>query len=883
MKPGPPRYALKFLLWFCREDFIDEVAGDLTELYEKRWEQSPAGARWKFIVGVTRYLRPEYMKIFHRTHSSQSLITAAMIRSYFTLAFRNLTKRTAFSLINIFGLAMGIGSCLVILKYIDFETSYDKFNAKAASLYRLNRTFLQNGERSQSQIMTTYGLGPALADQIPEVDQFIRTHDEKAVISYQPASHELRAFHENKILVVDSTFLRAFTFTSLAGKGMSALDDPNAVVLTRSISKKYFGDEDPIGETLHLAGGRMDGDYTVSSVIEDVPQNSHLVFDILLPMHNIFLSGQYRADDGWGWNNFITYVLLNEGAKQETVAMKLPAFCDRNINPGLKKYSGSVELGFQPLRDIHLHPGLRHDGETISPNTIYFFGVIAGFILFIAWINYINLSTARAMERSREVGIKKAIGAFRSELITQFLVESILINFIGMVLAVLLAVTLLPVLGDIIGKKLLFDFSDLRLWYVLAVLFVAGTLASGTYPALVLSSFRMTSVLKGRVHEGRGISLRKMLVVFQFSASLLLIAGTFVVYRQVDFMQSQDKGLQMDQMLIVSGPATLSSKVAQQKLKLFKEEVRKIAGVSTVATSGAVPGGGHNWGADVRKNGTALSEISGGSVVWVDPDFIPTYEISFLAGRNFNEHIKSDMESVVINEASLSAYGLGTAEEALNEQLILGEDTVSVIGVVKNYNWSSLKSDYVPFVFGADTIVGVDISIHLESKTISSAVDAIGMLYKDLLPGEPFEYRFLDDAFNMQYKSDVQFGNIFGLFAGLAVAISCLGLWGLASFTTSQKLKEISVRKVLGASVSSIVYLLCSRYMLLVLLAALISVPIAWYGMESWLNGFAFRVGLQWDLFILPILLLALIALLTVSVQVLKGAAANPAKVLRSE
>ena len=348
-------------------------------------------------------------------------------------------------------------------------------------------------------------------------------------------------------------------------------------------------------------------------------------------------------------------------------------------------------------------------------------------------------------------------------------------------------------------------------------------------------------------------------------------------------MQAQDKGLQMDQMLVISGPGTLKWKVAQQRLGIFKEEARKIPGVEAVATSGTVPGGGHNWGADVRKSGTPLTDTKLGSVVWIDPDFIPAYNISFLAGHNFDLHIKSDMESVIINEASLSVYGLGTAEQALDQQLIMGEDTVAIIGVLKNYNWSSLKSEYVPFLFRADTIATSAVSLHLEGKSINSAVEAIGELYKELIPGEPYEYYFLDDFFNTQYKSDQQFGKIFGLFAILAVVISCLGLWGLASYTTLQKLKEISVRKVLGATTRSIVYLLSKQFLQLVLIAAVISTPLAWYGIDSWLQGFAFRIGFQWDMFVVPAVVLAIVALMTVSLHVIKGAATNPAKVLRSE
>ncbi len=804
-----------------------------------------------------------------------------MFRNYLTLAFRNLRKRPAFSMINIFGLALGVSACLVILHYMDFETSYDKFNTNAASIFRVHRTSTQNGETKSPVVVTTHGLGPALASDLPEVKHFIRTHGEHAVVTYVAPMGESKAFHENNIFAVDSTFFEAFTFTAVTGSLKTALNDPNSIVLTKTVSQKYFGDGEAIGKTVSLAGGRMKGNYTVTAVMEDVPQNSHFTFDILVPMHNMLLSNQYTRDDGWGTNNFITYIQLNEQANWMDVEQKLPAFADRWINPKWEKFEVTMALHLQPLRDIHLHPGLRVDVETVSKSTIYFFGVIAGFILFIAWINYINLSTARAMERAREVGIKKTIGALRSELITQFFVESVLINLIAIALALVLAMSLLPVMGDILGKELAFAYEDTRLWLVVLALFIIGTFASGIYPAFVLSSFKITEVLKGR-GKLQGFSLRQVLVVFQFAASLILIAGTFVVYRQINFMQSRDKGLQMDQMLVVRGPGTLEWKAAKQRLAVFKEEVQKIPGVSSVATSGSIPGKGANWGADIRKSGTALSDFKLGFVVFVDPDFIPTYEIEFLAGRNFDRNRESDKQSVIINEASIAAYDLGTIDEAVGQQLILDGDTATVIGVLKNYNWNSLKSEFVPFLFMPDDIVPSHVSLQV-SGDIPETIEAIGKLYTDLIHGEPYEFYFLDESFNTQYKSDRQFGNIFGVFAGLAVAISCLGLWGLASFTTSQKLKEIGVRKVLGASVSSIVYLLSSRFIRLVLIASVIAMPLAWYGINSWLNSFAFSVGLQWDLFVLPLVLLLLIALVTVSVQVLQGAVSNPAKVLRSE
>ena len=806
-----------------------------------------------------------------------------MLKSYLFLAVRNLMKRKTVSFINIFGLAMGLAACLVIVKYIDFEASYDHFHANSDRLYRVTRSILQNGEKKPSNIVTSYALGPTLASNLPEIKRSIRLHPMYggSVVSYQPAGAEARAFHEKKISIVDSTFLRAFTFQGVSGQVETALDQPNQVVITSSAAEKYFGNEDPLGKALKFSGGWIEGDYLVSAVIKNVPGNSHFDFDFLLPIRHLFSREQYKRDDGWGWNNFITYVELNPGMSREAVMTKLPDFAKRNIDTRHKEEGYQTVLDLQPVTNIHLQPGYRNDGDAISKSTLYFFGLIALFILFIAWINYVNLSTARALERAHEVGIKKTIGAHRSQLVSQFFLESALVNFLGIVLAVGVAMILLPLLGDIVGKQLAFDFSDARLWLLLTGLFLFGLVASGSYPALVLSSFRITEAIKKNRASGKGFSLRKALVVFQFASSLILIAGTFVILRQINYMRNEDKGLQMDQMLIVTGPRAIPWREAKQKFQILKDEVAKIPGVDGVATSAAIPGGGHNWGADIRKSGTQATDFKSGSVVWVDTDFIPTYKIQFLSGHNFNPHVKSEMKSVIINEAALTAYGLGTAQDALDERLILGGDTLAILGVLKNYNWSSLKSENTPFLMSPDTTSTGSMSIHLTGHSFNTTIEAIGKVFKEVLPQELYQYYFLDDFFNEQYKSEQQFAKIFSLFAVLAIVISCLGLWGLASFTTMQKMKEIGVRKVLGASSGSIVNLLSGQFLKLILIASAIAMPLAWYGMARWLDEFAFHIAIQWDLFVVPIVILAFVAMTTVSLQVLKGASANPARVLK--
>ena len=813
-----------------------------------------------------------------------------MLRNFLLIATRNLLKRKIYSFINIFGLALGMAVCLVILKYVDFELSYDSYHENASQIYRVNKTWIQNGENRGTGIISSYALGPTMLAEIPGFKTYVRTHPMYggAVLTYEQENNPV-IFHEDNIQFVDSTFFHVFSYEAIEGDLKTALQKPNSIVITEKIASRYFKDsEDPLGKLFKINGGWADGTYEITAVIKNVPDNSHLTFDMVMPMHNLLQNGQYKQDDGWSWNNFVTYGELEQNVDYKATEKKFEALVEKYQGEDIAKSNSRPVYSLQPIREIHLTPGFRHESNsTTSFTTIYFFLTISVFILAIAWVNYINLSTARAMERAREVGIKKSIGAFRSQLLMQFVFESVLVNLLSVIIAVCMALGLLPLLGEIVGKNLVFDFTDYRFWAILTGLFVIGSFISGLYPAYLLSSFKITEVLKGKSVQGkRGFSLRKALVVFQFASSLMLIAGTFTIYRQMIFMQSQDKGLTMDQMLIINGPSVLdwkNAKMVRSRLVSLKEELKKIPGVESVTTSGAIPGGGHNWGASIRKVGQLSEDNKNGSIVWVDPDFVGTYDMKLIAGRSFNPAIKSDMESVLINEAALTAFNLGTAEEALEERIILGDDSVAILGVLKNYNWASLKTEHGPWLLLGDTISRRNYSIHVNSDNMTEVIAKVEATFKEAFPGNPFDYFFLDDFFNNQYKSEQQFGKIFSLFSILAIVIACLGLWGLASFTTAQKLKEISIRKVLGSSVGGILSLLSWEFLKLVIISSIIAIPLTWYAIDQWLSSFAFRIGMQWDLFVVPVLILAAIALGTVSLQILRGANINPAKVLRSE
>lgn len=652
-------------------------------------------------------------------------------------------------------------------------------------------------ERNQ---LTALMEGPALKADIPGIKTYVRLmplyYD--AVFSYHDGQRN-RVFYEGKAYFADSTFLDVFTYPMLQGNITTALAKPMSIVITQSMARKYFDDDtNVLGKMLEISGGSNDGNYVVTGVLKDIPQNSDLQFNCLMSLSSVPQEHSAAVDDNWNWKFYITYVELQPGTTRAAVEARLPAFVYKYKQQRDIQSNAHVVKSLQPVTNIHLNPYLdRELSPFIISTSLYFFIIIAVFILAIAWVNYINLSTARATERAREVGVKKAIGVYRHQLVVQFLAESMLVNFISIILAMVIATWLLPVLGSIVEKELVFDFTDPRLWFILATLFITGTVVSGAYPAFVLSSFKAATILKGTAGKvaGQGFSLRRALVVFQFASSLVLIAGTFAIYRQVQFMRRYNKGMNLQQMLIVAAPLKDLTK-NEFRLLSFKDELKKITAVQAVSTSVSIPG--VNPRTHMRRLGDAEEENKTGNIINVDKDFIDTYEITLLAGRRWNTDVYSQVrEGVMINEAAISALGLGNVENALQERLVLGSDTMNIQGVLKNYHWNSLRHEHIPIVLVPASLSAPYYSIRLSGR-ILVAVSQVEKLYREYFPDVPFEYYFMDDLFNRQYHADEQFAGTMGLFSLLAIFIACLGLWGLASFTTLQRMKEISIRKVLA-------------------------------------------------------------------------------------
>jgi putative ABC transport system permease protein len=803
-----------------------------------------------------------------------------MIRNFFTIAFRNLFKHKIFSAINIFGLAIGIAACLLILQYVRFELSYDKFEQHAGRIYRLQQDRYNDGKLSTQWAAGAAGVGPAITKELPEIESFVRLRDNGSIVSWND-----RFFREDKIYYADAGFLPMFGYRALEGDAGSALKELNTAAITQSTARKYFGSENPMGKTISLDKKE---NFKITAILADPPVNTHLKFDILLSYSTFTKRSNGEAENTFDWDGFYTYILVKPGTNQALLEKKIAGVIQKVHGVDLKERNEGLVYKLQPLSDIHLYSHyMAEAGPNGDGKSVYFLLIIALFIIVIAWINYINLSTARSIDRAREVGIRKVLGSYRRQLIAQFLFESLLVNLLAVTLAFLLVISCLPLFNSLTGKEISFSLlQDSRFWLALTALFVTGTLLAGLYPAFALSSFKPISVLKGKLAKtGHGAFLRQSLVIIQFSASVILMVGTFAVYRQLNFMQKQDLGVQIDQTLVLRGPNVIDSTYSD-KLSAFKTEMLKSPGVASMSASTEVPGSKVGWNAGgIRLIGSDPHKSNQYRILGIDYDFLNVYGLKMRKGRNFSRQFSTDPKTVLLNEAAVSLMGFSKPEEALNKQIEFWGDQYTIIGVVSNHHQESLHQAYDAHIFRLIPSANryYSLKLHMDKNRLSEAVQSAEKLWGSYFPGNPFEYFFMDEHFAAQYKADQQFGNTFGLFAILAIFVSCLGLLGLASFVTTQRTKEIGVRKIVGAGIPNILLLLTKDFLRPVLISFLIAIPLTYYLLGQWLGSFAFKISLDVWMFILPALLILAIALATISSQTIRAASANPVKSLRSE
>ncbi len=812
-----------------------------------------------------------------------------MFRNYFKIALRNLFKNKGYSFINLFGLTIGLTCCLVIGFYVWNELSFDRYHANADRIWRVSRKFFnKDGSMSLHLGHLAPPFGPLLKNDFPDIEEVTR------ILQYTGTFRkDERLYIEDQLFAAEPNFLKVFTVPLIAGNAETALNEPYTLMLSETTAKKYFNDADPMNQTLRLDGSFM---FRVTGVFKDFPYNSHFHPEMLASfatLRDTLIYGEERLRTNWSNNAFSTFLLMPKGYPVDKLEAQFPAFVDKNMGQAaaqneMPKPSTWTSLHLDPLTDIHLRSHLDSEIEENGDiKRIYIFSIIALFVLFIACINYMNLSTARSMTRAREIGIRKTVGAFRGEIATQFLTEAVVLVLTSTLLATGLAVLSLPFLNEALGQELLITR---RMWVVLpaAVLglaFITGLLA-GLYPAVFLSGFRPMQVLKGGLSgKGGGGALRKVLVVGQFAISAGLIIATLVVFRQLKFMQDKSLGLNKDQIVTMNFYSSLAP-----KYESFRNEMLSDASVRNIARSSRLPSGRL-----LDSFGSAKAQLETDSLeqrevdlkfVTVDHRFATTYELELAAGRNYLEDQGSDrFESFIVNEAAARGIGWKSAEEAVGKRIEYGGRDARIVGVYKDFNFESLHQEILPMIFfiPRDSTFFNALSIRIDGARTSEALAHIKTTWQNFLPDFPFDYQFLDEQYGQLYEAEQRQGRVFIGFALIAILVACLGLFGLAAFVAQQRVKEIGVRKVLGATTTGIVGLLSKDFLQLVLIALLIAAPLSWFVMNRWLDNFAYRIGISWWIFALAGVLALLIAFLTVSFQSVKAALANPVESLRSE
>ena len=807
-----------------------------------------------------------------------------MIKNYFKIAWRNMMRHKAYSGINILGLAIGISACLLILQYVSYELSYENFQDKKDRIYRVQQDRYDKGKLSTQWAAGAYAVGNSFKDAIPEIEDYVKVVQNGRVtteVNNQPLKVE-------KIYFATNSFFNVFTYPLIAGNKNNALKEPFTAALSEETAKKIFGTTDVIGKPLEL--NRRDN-YKVTAVYEDAPPNTQLKPDMLLSYATYLKwttdSSGNGPENAWEWDGCLTYLLLRNGADPAVVEKKFVPIVDKFTHDDMKKYNTAVVYHLQPLTNIHLYSHyMMEPGENGDGKTVYLLLGIAFFIVIIAWVNYINLATARAITRAREVGVRKAIGSQRRQLIVQFLSESALLNGFALLMAIGVVFLAIPGFNRLSGQHLNFSlFGKTDFWIGLAGLFLVGVFFSGLYPAFVLSGFKPIDVLKGKMGAtSQGSFLRKALVVFQFTASLFLLIGTVTVYRQIQYMRQQALGINIDQTLIIPPPIVGIDSTFLQKMTSFKQELQQQSSIRDITVSTSIPGEAVGWNAGgIKLVGADESTQNQYRVIGVDYDYIKTYGLKLIAGRAFSKEFGSDKHSVIFNKKGIEQLGFNNPAEAIGKKIDFWGDQYSIEGVTENFHQQSLREAYEPLILRLIPDVNGSLSIKTKSANAGQTIELVKAEWKKFFPGNTFDYFFLDDHFDEQYKADQRFGQVFTLFTSLAILVACLGLFGLASFTTLQRTKEIGIRKVLGASVSNILRLLFREFAILLVIAFVISVPIAWLTTSKWLQGYAFRIGLQWTFFVFPFIAIVAIALMTVSFQSIKAALANPVKSLRTE
>src|SRR6266496_1157616 len=759
-----------------------------------------------------------------------------MFKNYLKTSWRSLWKNKGFFTLNILGLCIGIISSILLLSYVSFQHSYDNFNVNKQNIYRVDLSLYQNNNLVVNSAENYSSLAPALKTEFPEVADAARLYNmgykNNCIFTYQN-----KYFKETKFLYADASFLTMFSFPFIQGNPKTALTQPFTAVISESFSHKFFGNENPIGKLIQMDDDDRNSELCkITGVFKDVPENSHIKFKVLISYTTLYhrKGGIARYENSWNRKDFYTYVLLRPGTNVNSLVSKFPSFISKHI-PDEKDNHTESKLSLLPLEKIHLESNLNDEPEVNgNGKAIFFLLLIAVFIITIAWVNYINLSTAASVNRAREIGIRKVLGSSRRQLVNQFLTESLIVNSISILIALLLVSILQPILKSYFGN---FNFTGLfKNIYGLGFLFFLclGTFFSGLYPAFVLSSFKPIKVLKGKISTSKGgLILRRSLVTFQFSLSIFLIIGTFIVYQQVHYMLNQNLGIKTSQVLVMNRPGHWdnSDSVNGMRVQEFKDLLKNNPAIESVAMSNSIPGKEIRSQLDYRKKDKPDENGVGINIIGIDDDYFNVLGMTILAGRNFSKQFATDENGLILTLSAAQEMGYKNPQDAIGKQLLQKDVDYTIVGITNDFHQQSLDKKAEPIIFqfnGNDYEADEYYLVKLKTADVHQAVAHVQNVWTNTFKGNPFSFFFLDEYFNQQYKNEIQFGALFGFFSLIAIIIACIGLIALVAFMIKQRTKEIGVRKVLGASVQDVMILLVKDFVKLILLANLIAYPLSW-------------------------------------------------------
>ena len=870
-KPQPPKVLLRFFRWFCHPDYREDIEGDLLERFEKRVMKSRVKkARLFFVLEIIMLFRPGIIRPF----AQSNLFRQAMFIHYSKVSYRNFIRNKTFSAINLSGLVIGMVAAWLLAKYVGFTFSYDQFHVNKDRLVLIDQNETRNGVATSYQHGTYWGTAAMAKERYPEVA--LASHygfEVEKKVAVLDEKRGLVKFNERRIATVAPDFTQMFSFQFIEGDPATALSTPNSVVITRSIAEKYFYDTRVLGRTMQTTTGWGQKETLhVTGVIEDLPVYSSLQFDFLKS------SMGYTNQDYWDFAAYTTYLLLTGEVSTQDLADKIAA--DINMLDQLKADQRAVGLSFIPV------------GKAQFSELEIMLALVGLFILTITWINFKNLTSAQSLSRYREAGIRKVLGSAKGEIVRQFIFEGMAVNLLAMGIAALIVWLLYPFLQTYTGGKMLPLFNDpTAINWIFFSVFLVGALVASSYPAMVLSTLHPVRSMKGRVlDKTRGIGFRHVLVVLQFSISVILITGIFVISDQMNFLKSQDLGIKIDQTLVVKTAKDQSDRWMDKlkRLQTFKESVANLSFTSGVTSSTQVPGEGN--GQDIYFSIEGKNTMVSSYLMGIDAGYMSYYGAKIIAGEDFTGRFRSNRRSILINKSTAIAMGCSKPEEAIGQKITIPENdrSLTVLGVVEDFHQNSLKEEIQPMTFEYNparghTSIKIDSAAYANFQGLREHIAQIESIWNEVYPDQVFEYFFLDERFNSEYEADIKFSQLFSVFTGISVFIACLGLFGMSMFIAQKKRRQVGIRKVFGASVFNIVALFCRGYFGQLAIAVLVGSPVAYLLMHKWLESYILRTSVGTGAMLMPIALLAIVSFVSISGQVIKAATANPIDALRDE